>query len=120
MLTVLLSVLVICVHSCNSDGGRGKGAAWTRSGGSEGSGRGAAWTRSGYSGYKAKKGGSTLKKAAAIGATAFVGYQVSFRHQAAGCLCKKFQSFLSSEKQQQILPTGATRAGALMTGTGQD
>ena len=105
MLTVLLSVLVICVHSCNSDGGRGKGAAWTRSGGSEGSGRGAAWTRSGgsegsgrgeawtrssYSGYKAKKGGSTLKKAAAIGATAFVGYQVSFIQMenarlAAGC-----------------------------------
>ena len=27
-------------------------------------------------GYKAKKRGSTLKKAAAIGATAFVGYQV--------------------------------------------
>ena len=71
MLTVLLAVLVICVHSKGGKGGRGFGRGGFRSS-SRGGGR------SSYSGYKAKKRGSTLKKAAAIGATAFVGYQVSF------------------------------------------
>ena len=68
VLTVLLSVLVICVHS--RGGGKGGGG---RGGGF---GRGGRGRSGGYSGYKAKKRGSTLKKAAAIGATAFVGYQV--------------------------------------------
>ena len=80
VLTLLLSVLVICVHSRGGGrggGGGGRGGGFGRGGGGfRSSSRGGG--RSSYSGYKAKKGGSTLKKAAAIGATAFVGYQVLF------------------------------------------
>ena len=80
MLTLLLSVLVICVHSRGGGrggGGGGRGGGFGRGGGGfRSSSRGG--VRSSYSGYKAKKSGGTLKKAAAIGATAFVGYQVSF------------------------------------------
>ena len=79
MLTVLLSVLVICVHSRGGGGGGGGGGrgGGFRGGGFRSSSRGGGRGRTSYSGYKGgKKSGGTLKKAAVIGATAFVGYQV--------------------------------------------
>ena len=68
VLTVLLSVLVICVQLKGGGGGRGGGFRSSSSSGNSVS----------YSGYKGKKRGGTLKKTAANGATEFVGYKVIF------------------------------------------
>ena len=93
MLTLLLCVLVICVQGGKVGGGKGRGGGYGRGGGGfrSSSRSGGRNGRSSYSGYKAKKSrGSTLKKAAAIGATAFVGYQVNINQSngkcKAGCL----------------------------------
>ena len=72
VLTVLLSVLVICVQLKGGGGGRGGGGFRSLSSRSEGRGNSVS-----YSGYKGKKRGGTLKKTAANGATEFVGYKIT-------------------------------------------